>query len=1278
MGEEYAMTSSRGGGEISSLEESLEALSLDMGAPGASLCLTITYELQEIARWEAPDAVTLLDALLLSTDEGRFWIESFELRNFTHLSILDGRIHLYPLKVGGFLYGILAVDSPSHPEAFLSRKSRYERAWFSALPWERIFTPGFRLDIAKNLLPSLRTGLLYLDVRTRSIDLHLPGSSTSPSTSLTLSEPEFLATVEPDARKSLEEFLAAPHDTFHGRFSFPGRGRTSFLVIPLPVQGRIRPFLLLDVHAETLYFESLQEQRRLFTSVLDSFTDYILVTDSDRRILYANTAFETWAYLLEGRPLPSLVGKPISLVSRAIDAHLRPLLEEAEKSATVILREISWQHRAEEITTEVTIFPLHKDYETARWLIILHNITHRKRTERLLSQQKQFYRQMLEALPIGVYTLDPLSDYTVSLWNPYMERITGVPRQKALGVPETRLFPPPFSEELEVLNRKILEDPLTPVLVPSMEVEFPHQEESRIVKVQKRGVLTPEGELDHILVLLEDITEQRRTEEELERYRTHLEEEVARKSAELARAAMEMDAILRSTESVAICSMNRDLRIQIFNPTLARLSRMYFKRPPRREMRFTDLFPTRTMQRQVETAVSRVLSGQTFTTRFSISRRNLLPLHLEVVISPKRNEEGEILGATVIAMDITQRATVERQMRLFKAIADTAPYGTVIIDANHTIVYANPYMARIHGYRLEEVMGQHLSIFHTEEQYEKLIEELTRAEDVGVMPSQEIWHVYQGQLPFPMLTTATFIKDEEGHVTYIGIVSLDMSLQKEAEQKLKEAKEEAERAMRAKSEFLANMSHEIRTPLNAIIGFTDLLASSFPSGKEASYLDAIRSSGKNLLMLINDILDLSKIEAGKMTLSYSPVDLRSFIEEIANIFRTQVENKGLSFILDYAPALPPTVEIDELRLRQVLFNLIGNAIKFTEQGHVKVQVRGTLHTEESKVDLTISVEDTGIGIRPEEREAIFQSFHQSSGQDSRKYGGTGLGLTISKRLVEMMGGTISVESEYGKGTTFTVRIPDLTCSAERTASATEETGGDVPMYEGKVILVVDDKELNRTLLKEYLAPTGATVIEASNGQEALSRAETHPPDLILMDIRMPVMDGLTFIKEYYRDPSHRHIPVIALTASVLKERHEEFLKNGFVEVLTKPIQRDTLFSTLRSFLPTETTRTTAPPPPREEHLELTSEDLARREQILSLYDREIAPLLEEAKETWLNTTLEELGSRAKEAGTRIGSPFLSGWGASLEEAVQSFNTHRIRTVIKEFEEKIGRLKEESR
>ena len=396
----------------------------------------------------------------------------------------------------------------------------------------------------------------------------------------------------------------------------------------------------------------------------------------------------------------------------------------------------------------------------------------------------------------------------------------------------------------------------------------------------------------------------------------------------------------------------------------------------------------------------------------------------------------------------------------------------------------------------------------------------------------------------------------------------EIEIRKLIETQLREAKEEVEIANRTKNEFMANMSHELRTPLNVITGFGELLYPLLQSSQEKKYLESIKSAGKNLLTLINDILDLSRIEAGKLQIVPATIDLKKIFREIEYIFKMKATEKNLRFTVEVEDKLPDCIILDKTRLRQILFNLVGNAVKFTERGHVRVTARAERKSHKGNVtDLTIAIEDTGIGIPQEERERIFESFIQQDGRSTRKFGGTGLGLAICKRLCGMMGGEIVLKSEVGVGSTFTLTLWDIEIATSRILAMDAESSDLKNVsFENAKILVVDDIEPNRILLDKILSKNDLNVSMAKNGLEAISLAVDNQPDIIVMDTMMPVMDGIESTKKLKKNEKTRHIPIIALTAYLNEEDKSKLLENGFAGCLFKPIDIVKLYLQLVKFL----------------------------------------------------------------------------------------------------------------
>ncbi|MCE1187983.1 MAG: ATP-binding protein [Ignavibacteria bacterium] len=474
-----------------------------------------------------------------------------------------------------------------------------------------------------------------------------------------------------------------------------------------------------------------------------------------------------------------------------------------------------------------------------------------------------------------------------------------------------------------------------------------------------------------------------------------------------------------------------------------------------------------------------------------------------------------------------------------------------------------------------------------------------------------------------------------------------------------EAMEQVQTANKLKSAFLANMSHEIRTPINAILGFSDLLFGLLKDVKAREYISIIIQSGKNLLSIINDILDLSKIEAGRIELVPAPSDIRLLISDLSNMFMAQQREKQLDFIIDVDAGLPDLLLIDALRVRQVLFNLVSNAFKFTHRGSVTVKVWGTPHSE-GRITMYFQVTDTGIGIPDDSLSVIFEPFRQADVQNTRQYGGTGLGLAITKKFIEMMQGAITVTSTVGTGSCFTVSIPEIHI-AEGTAAPLQpkEMEPTHTRFKGQTVLIVEDIQTNIDLVTAYLDDSGLNLLTAYNGEECLNVLQTQNVDLILLDLHMPVMDGYQTIVKIRESQSWAHIPVIAVTAFTIFDPKSE-LQKLFNGSLKKPITRAMLFGEMRRMLAFD----------YKEEIESVNEDLPREEhtgyflaELKDVFGERFLHLKETMFIDEFNVFADQLQQFAKDHD----SPTLVHEAELLKSAVINFDFVKLNTMIDLFD-----------
>ena len=542
-------------------------------------------------------------------------------------------------------------------------------------------------------------------------------------------------------------------------------------------------------------------------------------------------------------------------------------------------------------------------------------------------------------------------------------------------------------------------------------------------------------------------------------------------------------------------------------------------------------------------------------------------------------ELGELARSfDAMAQQLTERESALQENRAqLRAITDSAREAILMMDAQGQVSYWNPAAQQIFGYRSEEVLGRNLHQLLAPETYRHVYQPSLQlfaqtGQGAAIGKTVELTALRKDGR---QITVALALSSVQLNGSWHGVGILrDITEEKLQQQELIRARHAAEAASRAKSEFLANMSHEIRTPLNGVIGMAQLLQYTQPNKEQEEYLHYLELSAKNLLALLNDILDLSKIEAGRIELEQALFSIRSSVQEVVGNQENRIRQKGLQLTTTIHQQVPEVIQGDCLRFKQILMNLLGNAVKFTERGSISITL-SPVAVSSSHCTLLLEVSDTGIGMDPEVLERIFSPFEQADNSTTRAYGGSGLGLAICRRLAELMGGRIWAASTPQQGSCFSVELPFVVVSDENGTADPVLSLPALPLVDrGLKVLVAEDNDLNAGTLVALLTRLGHEATVVTNGQEAIEAWNRSAYSCILMDISMPVMDGCQALAALREQEVKMggHTPVIALTAHALQGDRERFLALGFDGYVAKPVQINALTDQLNRVVASATLR----------------------------------------------------------------------------------------------------------
>jgi PAS domain S-box-containing protein len=1006
-----------------------------------------------------------------------------------------------------------------------------------------------------------------------------------------------------------------------------------------------------DITEQKQAEKARQETHSFLEKIMNSVSNAIFVLNLEGHFLKINPACSQ----ITGYTIDELIGQPFSILFRPetlpkINQQFITVAFNAETISqyeTAIIR----QDGSQAIIT-FSMAPMLEEEEIVSVVCTAKDITVRKQTEKALRESEERFRSLVEQAVDAIFVHD-LEGHFIDVNHKACESV-GYSREELLKLSVLDIDVAVNLEEMKKLWQEMtsFERPLI------LEGVHRHRD-GHTFQVDVRLGLIKWNESKYFLASARDISERKQVEETL--WKRELQFKMAQEIANLGSYTMNLTTGEHEWS---------DQMFQILGVTQKELSPSYDN---------FMLFIHPADQDKLAKELEQTFSGKkSLDTYYRIIRKDGKMRFLHSGGKVEYNSDGEPLWLYGFSQDITERKRAEEKLIVQSKILDSMAEGVTLADDLGHIFLTNPAFDSMFGYEREELIGQHVSILHAGP-FEKSLQLIKE-----IMHSLKQTAAWQGEIKnrkkdgTHFITYAHISALEISNKAYWVSVQEDITERKQAEESLKKAIESANSANRAKSEFLATMSHEIRTPMNAIIGFSELLSSSITDKRHKSYLDSIKVAGNSLISLINDILDLSKIEARKLEIHYEIVNPYCIFNELQNMFAMAIAEKEIEFQVDIDPNLPIALILDGARLRQVLLNLIGNAVKFTEKGYIKLTAKNRYKNNSyNKCDFIISVEDTGIGIPEEQQNIIFESFRQQDGQSTRKYGGTGLGLAISKRLVEMMNGEISLTSQVGEGSLFEVTLHEVKISFTPSLTVRKEERFDFKKmsFEKGLVLVVDDVESNRTLLNEWLSQAALSVIEASDGEKALVLASECQPNLILMDIKMPLMDGYQASKSLKENPMTYNIPIIAFTASQTVEENRKLKEYPFDDYLSKPINWPDLFRILSYYFKPKQIREIENATDRL--LPINPEAQAKYSELFNVLEKEMLPIWQEMNGVMEMEVLEEFIDKLMNLGNIYQIPYLIYYAEKMYEWAQTFDIKHIEENLKKFPKIIEDLKVES-
>ncbi|MCX7804636.1 MAG: PAS domain S-box protein [Planctomycetota bacterium] len=941
----------------------------------------------------------------------------------------------------------------------------------------------------------------------------------------------------------------------------------------LGVEGMFR-----DVTDRVAAELALRESEERYRTIIENTGDIIYSADADGTLRFVSHNVERYGYRPE-----EIIGLPLPDALRTIGVleDMDRVLSDFQETVTTG-REFPTTFRARDRNGRIVWFEEQgrvrrgEDGSIRGAIGVIRDVTERRLAEEALRMSEARYRSLVENMSLGITLIDP--DYRIVMTNTAQGRLFRKPPDAFVGKSCFR--------EFEKRDSVCGHCPGTRAMATGLPAEVDTQgvrdDGTRFAaRIRAFPTVSHDGRVTGFIEVVEDVTERKRAEEALRASEAKYRE------------------LVENANSI-ILRMDTAGNVTFFNEFAEAFFGYHAEEMVGRNVVGT-IFPQRDSHGRDMAATIRDIARRPYlypTDTCENVRRNGDRVWVAWTYKVIYGEDGAVKEILCVGNDVTDRRRAEeaarREAAKLSAMISGMQEGVVFADASGTIVEVNDYFCRLVGMGRRQLLGRKFEQFHSPDTRKFLSGTVDRfRSDPNSGPL-----VVQRRMGNADVIIRLQPIYSEGRYEGTVLNLIDVS-------ELVRARRMAEEASRAKSEFLANVSHEIRTPMTGILGYADLLAETKLDEKQLDYVRTISSCGRALLDIINDILDLSKIEAGRIEIEAVEFDVADVLESAVSAVRASAAAKGLAVAVEIAPGVPAAFVGDPVRVRQVLVNLLGNAVKFTEQGRVSARVAPAPPDIAPPGSLLFEVRDTGVGIPEDKQEAIFEAFVQVDGSTTRKFGGTGLGLTICRRLVDLMGGRIWVESRPGAGSTFYFFLPPKTVAAERTVTASGESataepiasplaaagtahgGGADKRMEGDTdgimasgshvghgqtgartgqisILVAEDNPVCRALVKTLLRRAGfEDVDEAEDGAEAVEAVRRKRYDVILMDMQMPVMNGYDATKTIRAMPGRADIPIVAFTAYAMRDDMEKCLAAGCDDYVPKPIESDRLIAAVR-------------------------------------------------------------------------------------------------------------------